>query len=196
MRFPYAAIHDLFCIISLHRQGSLKGPLTAKGLASLGIAAGNTSRVLQALSFLRWIDDRGYPTETLTTLAHASSADFPPLLARNIQDTYQGIFASIPDIRNATPSQLEEAFAPAYPPTQHYRMILLFRALCSQADLLPMNRVPLRNQKRAKTMLHELVNRLPSLCRWTKQEREQWLTAFLASLDLVVELDKEEIMSP
>lgn len=188
--FPYTSQSNLDHVLVLAYKGQLPNMLTPARLAQLAIPEGSAHRTYHAMQFLGRIDSEGHPTEQFIRLAHASRDAYPHELARNVKESYSAIFASIGDPSQATAEQLEAAFAHAYPPKQHRRMLALFRSLCQQANLMPNDQSITWKQKRILTLVDKLIKELPRSQRWMQAERKRWLRAVMATVDLVIEVEE------
>jgi hypothetical protein len=159
-----------------------------------------TARTVRALRFLGLVDEGGYRTETFDQLRATSSSDMPSVLRRTLERAYSDVFLKI-DLRNATDRDLDEAFRGYEPTGQRPRMVALFRGLATQAGLIaretpapvsksgPAGRPEKSALGGGYALLRGLLDTLPSARRWTSDERQRWLQAWIATLDLVVTED-------
>jgi Family of unknown function (DUF5343) len=133
---PYAPYGNVLTVIRHMRDRGLKEPVTQQVIGTIGVAEGNTSRTLQALRFLNLLDEEGYYTQNFKVLRNAPSGDYPGVLAQTLRDAYQHVFMAL-DPATATEDQFEDAFRYYQPQAQRQRMIMLFKGLCREAELMP-----------------------------------------------------------
>jgi hypothetical protein len=126
----------------------------------------------------------------------APASDLANLIRVRIEEAYGDVFRRI-DPATATDAQIADAFRQYEPPLQRARMVALFRGLCALAGILPPERRPAGGQrpqratslpsaKPGTSVLRGLVDVLPTSGRWTTTERDRWLTAFTAALDVLI----------
>jgi hypothetical protein len=88
-------------------------------------------------------------------------------------------------------------------------MITLFLGLCREAGLIEARKAPQLRRRIPRTEssddledgargsqfreLFALIRRLPQAGKWTRAQRERWLHAFDANLDLLIETVEEEV---
>lgn len=133
---PYAPYGNVLTVIRHTRERGLTEPVTQQVIGAIGVAEGSTSRTLQTLRFLKLLDEEGYYTQNFTVLRSAPSGDYPGVLAQTLRDAYQHVFMAL-DPAAATEDQLENAFRYYQPQAQRQRMIMLFKRLCREAELMP-----------------------------------------------------------
>lgn len=93
------------------------------------------SRLLAAFRFFAFIDDGGVPTKLLEDMAKLDDQDFGNALGEMIQELYKDIFDRA-DPSASTKEQIEQAFRPYTPASQHYRMMVFFLGLCRHTGVL------------------------------------------------------------
>lgn len=166
-----------------------------------------TARTLQALRFLGLIDESGYSLEELEHIRRAREQDLPSALRPVVRSAYSMVFAEL-DPATATDRQLIEAFRGHEPAAQRPKMVALFRALCVRAGLIPGDSSPKASadagEPRAGVacarvgrmaarvgypLIDGLLETLPRDGHWTGAERDRWVHALEALLDLSVRID-------
>lgn len=239
---PYAPYVNVLTVIRHARERDLKEPVTSQLITTIGIPEGNTTRTMQALRFLKLLDEEGYLTDNFKTISNAPSDEYPDLLAQILKDAYGVVFMAL-DPAKATDQQYVNAFRLYQPKAQRARMIALFKGLCREAGLIPggspemLTRSHTTTNKPGKsstsangagktssqpkdapfepeafhvstysasqpvtvtpitstqeyTILLGMLNKLPfAKKRWTQIQREKWLKAVAATLDLLFELE-------
>ena len=207
---PYAPKGAVLKCIDYIRGPGLGGIVTWRALVGIGVAEGSAPRALAALKYLGFLDADGRTTMTCREMARVPAKDYRKLLGRVVRRSYSEILKSV-DPRNATSSTLEEAFRGQEPYKKRKEMITLFAALCRESDINP-GSPPSRNgrgfgpqdgyaslqtiipgsngvlQELNSQVLLGLVRDLPVEGRWTQTEKDTWLMAFTAVLDLYVKL--------
>ena len=132
---PYAPPSNVLLLIRHARDKGLKEPVTSPWITTIGIPEGNTSRTLQALRFLKLLDEEGYLMPTFKLLSNAPSDEYPGILAQILRDAYDTVFEVL-DPAKASDQQFENAFRYYQPKAQRDRMIVLFKVLCREAELI------------------------------------------------------------
>ncbi len=132
---PYAPYTSVLTVIRHMRKRDLKEPVTSPLITTIGVAEGNASRTIQALRFLNLLDEEGYITENFKAIGNAPSHEYPVLLAQTLREAYKHVFMAL-DPATATDQQFENAFRYYQPKAQQGRMIMLFKGLCREADLI------------------------------------------------------------
>jgi hypothetical protein len=131
---PYAPPENLDRLFTRVRANGWPARVTTDYLNALGLSEGNIPRVLQALKFLRIIDETGAPTEFGESLHLAPEGDWSQVLLDGLRTAYAPIFkVANPE---TSPRQLvRDAFRPMNPKGQQERMTTLFLGLCIMAGL-------------------------------------------------------------
>ena len=132
---PYAPLKNVISVITRRRQRGLPDPVTLQVLESISIPAGNAPRTLQALRFLGLLRDDHSHTEVFNSLARASEAEYPKLLADIIRSAYHPVF-TIVDPATDSDIALADAFRQFRPEAQRGRMVTLFTGLCEAAGII------------------------------------------------------------
>lgn len=163
-----------------------------------------TARTLQALRFLGLLDG-DYGSELFDGLRRATGDEVPGLLASILRRAYPTIFVTI-DPSSAADHELAEAFCLFEPAAQRPKMIALFRGLCVMAGIIRPDAparpaAAKRNQARASRraaptrsafeldpVIRAVVDALPPARRWSPAQRERWLEALRAAVDLTIEV--------
>lgn len=132
---PYAPYANVLTIIRHARDRGLKEPVTSKSITTLGVPEGNATRTMQALRFLKLLDEEGYLTERFKLLSNAPSDEYPGLFEQVLRDAYPLVFNALQPA-TATDQQFVNAFRLYQPKAQRPRMIILFKGLCREAGLI------------------------------------------------------------
>lgn len=187
-------------VINYERDLGLREPIGSEALVRAGVAPSMTARTLRAISFLGLVDEDGYRTEDLEKLRKARAAEVPGLVRTSVQRAYADILKGM-DFASVSDGELVEAFRGYEPAAQRHRMIALFRGLCVLAGLLPTEPRPTTGTRRVaverlrstrpagdpkSTMLRSLLDALPRRGRWTRKDRDRWLQAWIATIDLMI----------
>ena len=133
---PYAPLAPVVALIRRRREKTLPDPLNSERLAQMSISEGNITRVLQALRFLNLIDEDGHQTEQFNRIARAKEQEYPEILAEIVRRAYHEAFTIVENPDEVTDIELRDAFRFYQPETQRNRMIILFRGLCQEAELI------------------------------------------------------------
>ncbi len=133
---PYAPYANVLTIIRHARERDLKESVTSKTITTLGVPEGNATRTMQALRFLKLLDEEGYLTESFKLLSNAPSDEYPGLLEQILRDAYPIVFNAL-NPATAADQQYVNAFRLYQPKAQRTRMIILFKGLCREAGLIP-----------------------------------------------------------
>ena len=133
---PYAPYGNVLTVIRHMRDRGLKEPVTQQMIVTIGVAEGNASRTLQALRFLSLLDEEGYHTQNFKVLGNAPNDEYPGVLAQILKDAYKNVFMAL-DPATANDDQFISAFRYYQPKPQRQRMIMLFKGLCREAELMP-----------------------------------------------------------
>src|SRR6266849_5304253 len=133
---PYGPYANVLTVIRHARERDLKEPVTSQLITTIGIPEGNATRAMQALRFLKLLDEEGYLTESFRLLSNAPSDEYPGLLEQILRDAYELVFMALKPA-TATDQQYINAFRLYQPKAQRNRMIILFKGLCREAGLIP-----------------------------------------------------------
>ena len=239
---PYAPYANVLTVIRHARERDLKEPVTSQLITTIGIPEGNATRTMQALRFLKLLDEEGYLTEPFKLLSNAPSDEYPGLLEQVLRDAYEVVFMALKPA-TATDQQYVNAFRLYQPKAQRNRMIILFKGLCREAGLIPggapemLNRPRVTTNKSSKSpvspngakrpqsepkdvvfqsepyqvstpqasqpvtvtpitstqeyvIMQGVLNKLPFAKKaWTQTQREKWLKAVAANVDMLFELE-------
>lgn len=239
---PYAPYANVLMIIRHAREKDLKEPVTSKMITTLSVPEGNATRTMQALRFLKLVDEEGYLTDSFKLLSNAPSDEYPGLLEQILRDAYPIPFNAL-NPATATDQQYLNAFRLYQPKAQRNRMIILFKGLCREAGLIPggapemLLRQRGTNNKSSKSsasangakklqaepkdtlyetetehvstsqasqspaetpimsteeyaIMHGVLKKLPFKKKtWTQAEREKWLNAVAAVVDMLFTLE-------
>ncbi len=238
---PYGPYANVLTVIRHARERDLKEPVTSQLITTIGIPEGNATRAMQALRFLKLLDEEGYLTESFRLLSNAPSDEYPGLLEQILRDAYELVFMALKPA-TATDQQYINAFRLYQPKAQRNRMIILFKGLCREAGLIPggapelLTRPRVTADKPSKSsasangakktqpepkdaplhpdtdhvstqqasqsetvtpitstqeymIMKGVLSKLPFGKKWTQTEREKWLRAVAANVDLLFELE-------
>jgi hypothetical protein len=214
LSIPYAPAGPVLAVIRRARAQGVPEQFSTKVLRTrLGAAEGNADRVFNALTFLGLIDDDGRRTKTFERLGRTMDSEYERFLGEIVHRAYAPIFATV-DPAHSTSLAVADAFRPYQPPGQRQRMMSLFLALCREARIVEIGALRSRHHapltkdaptttaenarlqmKRAEgvrtdrdtDLLYALIQRLPDTRRWSQRERQKWLQAVAATVDLVVD---------
>ena len=211
-KVPYAPASAVLKCIDQFREGGFRGELTSRALVEAGVARGNVPRTVAALKFLGLVNDQVRPTNLSTELGSLPQAEYRSLLARMVKTSYQEVFERV-DPATSTRTALLEAFRIFDPLKRRQEMVTLFQSLCRESGIIAGPRPTRRSgsDRRATVslepspsyseviadgqnprLLMDLVRSLPEKRRWSDKEKEAWLKAFVAVLDLLVEVEQGE----
>jgi len=212
---PYAPASAIMGLVERYRSKGLPTPIDHEVLARAGVSESLIKRTLQALRILDLIEENGQPTPVMESIRLAPEAEFKGALLQWLQSVYADVLQFV-DPATATETQLRDAFRSYQPQGQQPRMITLFTGLFRSAGVGPASdgapkaprskpnpivkvaaskkeRLPPKDVNGAgsaglPTGLHPaLVGLLSSLpAWWTKSDRDRFMTAFGAVLDLAV----------
>jgi Family of unknown function (DUF5343) len=194
---PYAPVRSVTLVLRYDRERRLREPVTARSLAAAGVSPSMGPRTLQALRFLRLVDEAGYRTDSLDALRAASDQEFAGRLAEVLRLAYAEIFSRLGP-RPPEATKIERAFRLYEPRSQRGRMTALFLGLASEAGMLTAESPERQARRSARSMprrrppsdamLTVLLERLPASRRWSQDERDRWLRAWAAALDLAIKI--------
>jgi hypothetical protein len=206
---PYAPASAVLEIVQRHRAKGLPPVVDSAVLERSGISHSLVPRTLQALETLDLIDGDGRPTRVFESIRLASESDYQARLAEWLNAAYADALAFI-DPATATESQIRDAFRHYQPVGQQSRMVALFLRLYAAAGVSA-GRERARRQRGEKSAagapavkrghaqqerqlvpeinlpapLGGLLTKLPREGDgWTRQQRDKFMTAFGATLDL------------
>jgi hypothetical protein len=131
---PYGPPSSVIALLQRHRRQGLPESLDKSFLERVGINEGVVNRTLQALRFLKLIDEEGNLTETLKEIKKLSDEDYQIQLTKILKESYRDVFEVI-DLADISEKALINAFRHYEPSGQRTRMITLFAGLCKEAGL-------------------------------------------------------------
>jgi len=219
------------------RERNLKEPVTSQLITTIGVAEGNASRTIAALRFLDLLDEAGYITPNFRAIENATDGEYPEVLSEILNKAYEHVFMAL-EPATASEQQFKNAFLYYQPKTQRPRMIMLFKGLCREANIIsggapeaisrprPTSSKPGVSSNLAKkaqpksdelsqldhhhvstpqasqsatgtsitstqeyVIMHGVLQKLPFTKKaWTQAEREKWLRAVAANVDMLFEL--------
>ena len=180
-----------------------------------------TSRTHQALRFLGLVDEGGNRLPAFERLKRAETREYPEQLAEIVREAYLPVF-TIVDLSQPDDIKITDAFRRYEPSKQRDKMIALFRGLCEEAAILPRAKkretpAATRGAETARrrptppvkvppsppddgaaargpdlSLVSAVVMQLPRDRKWTTDQREKWINALVATIDLLFEIDEEE----
>jgi hypothetical protein len=165
-RRPYAAAANITAVVERARRINLPERINADFLEIVGIPEVARGRVLDALRFLRFIDEIGRPTDVLRALAGAPDDEVQDLLAAALRDAYAE------DFNRVNPSQdpqarIVAAFRRYQPRSQTDRMVMLFLGLCRAAGI-PVLDAPRERQMQGAARPRPVARREPTRAEPTR----------------------------
>jgi len=133
---PYAPFGCVINVIRRFRERGLAETITIQEIVRVGVSEGNASRTLQALKFLKVVDEEGHRTSTFDRLGRVPTNEYAEAFGEIIKDAYKDVFVIVDPVE-ATDVEINDAFRYYYPQGQRSRMVALFRSLCQEAGLMP-----------------------------------------------------------
>jgi len=134
-------------------------------ITRVGVSEGNASRTLQALKFLKLVDEEGHRTQTFDRLGRVSTSEYAEVFGEIIKEAYSDVFTII-DPAEATDIEINDAFRYYQPQAQRGRMVTLFRGLCQEVGLI--NGGPPETRKRTRSV----ITVKPSMVSHTRNSRK------------------------
>src|SRR5258708_39810001 len=147
---PYAPFGCVIAIIRRLRERGLPETLTIQEITRVSVSEGNASRTLQALKFLKVVDEEGQRTQTFDRLGSVPTSEYTEVFGEIIKEAYGDVF-TIVDAAEATDIEINDAFRYYQPQAQRGRMVTLFRGLCQEVGLVAGG--PPETRKRARTVM-------------------------------------------
>lgn len=132
---PYAPFGCVIAVIRRLRERGLPETLTMQEITRVGVSEGNASRTLQALKFLKLVDEEGHRTQTFDRLGRVPTSEYAEVFGEIIKEAYRDVF-TIVDPAEATDVEINDAFRYYQPQAQRGRMVTLFRGLCQEVGLV------------------------------------------------------------
>jgi Family of unknown function (DUF5343) len=210
---PYAPPRTVIQLIDRYRNHGLTVPIDVDVLMRAGVTESLAARTLQTLKLLDLIDDEGSPTDHLEALAKATSEEYPRVFQDLLRSAYAEVFSFV-DPAADTPDRVQDAFRGYAPRGQRPRMVTLFLGLCEHSGLVETaprrtpgpkpqaDRIrkvtPRTSSSSARRTqpggipgpLMAVLEQLPAAgSTWTASDRDTFIRAFSAMLDLVVPVD-------
>lgn len=155
---PYAPFGCVIAVIKRLRERGLPEILTIQEIVRVGVSEGNASRTLQALRFLKLIDEEGYRTQIFDRLARVPTNEYSEVFGQIIREAYRDVFTII-DPADATDIAINDAFRYYHPQAQRARMVTLFKSLCQEVGL--MDGGPPETRKRVKRVMSNKLSNIP-----------------------------------
>ena len=168
---PYAPFGCVMSVIRRFREKGLAETLTIQEIVRVGVSEGNASRTLQALKFLKLVDEEGHRTQTFDRIARVPTNEYKEVFGEIIKDAYKDVFVIV-DPSEATDIEINDAFRYYHPQRQRSRMVVLFRSLCQETGLIPGG--PPETRKR---MSSARINKLRSRSAITRKSQIEDLHA-------------------
>ena len=145
---PYAPFGCVIAVIRRLRERGLPEILTIQEITRVGVSEGNASRTLQALKFLKLVDEEGHRTQTFDRLGRVPTSEYAEVFGEIIKEAYSDVF-TIVDPAEATDVEINDAFRYYQPQAQRARMVTLFRGLCQEVGLVAGGSPKTRKRTRA-----------------------------------------------
>ena len=168
---PYAPFGCVISVIKRFRERGLAETLTIQEIVRVGVSEGNASRTLQALKFLKLVDEEGHRTQTFDRIARVPTNEYAEVFGEIVKDAYKDVFVIV-DPAEATDIEINDAFRYYHPQAQRSRMVVLFRSLCQETGLIPGG--PPETRKR---MSNATINKLGSRSVITRKSQIEVLQA-------------------
>lgn len=146
---PYAPFGCVIAVIKRLRERGLPETLTLQEITRIGVSEGNASRTLQALKFLKLVDEEGHRTQTFDRIGRVPTSEYAEVFGEIIKEAYSDVF-TIVDPAESTDIEINDAFRHYQPQAQRARMVTLFRGLCQEVGLIAGG--PPETRKRAKAV--------------------------------------------
>jgi hypothetical protein len=147
---PYAPFGCVMTVINRLRERGLPETLNTLEITRVGVSEGNASRTLQALRFLKLVDEEGHRTQTFDRLGRVPTSEYTEVFGEIIKEVYQDVFTII-DPAEATDIEINDAFRHYQPKAQRGRMITLFIGLCQEVGIIAGG--PPETRKRTKVAM-------------------------------------------
>lgn len=173
---PYAPFGCVIAVIRRLRERGLPETLTMQEITRVGVSEGNAPRTLQALKFLRLVDEGGHRTQTFDRLGRVSTSEYVDVLGEIIKEAYSDVF-TIVDPAEATDVEINDAFRYYQPQAQRGRMVTLFRGLCQEVGLVAGGPPETRKRTKAVTASKSLMTSNSMASRKPQVETSQNLGA-------------------
>jgi Family of unknown function (DUF5343) len=132
---PYAPFGCVIAVVKRIRERGLPEILTMQEITRVGVSEGNASRTLQALKFLKLVDEDGHRTQIFDRLGRVPTNEYAEVFGEIIKEAYSDVF-TIVDPAEATDVEINDAFRYYQPQAQRGRMVTLFRGLCQEVGLV------------------------------------------------------------
>jgi Family of unknown function (DUF5343) len=153
---PYAPFGCVIAVIKRLRERGLPETLTMQEITRVGVSEGNASRTLQALKFLKLVDEEGHRTQTFDRLGRVPTSEYTEVFGEIIKEAYRDVF-KIVDPADANDIEINDAFRYYQPQAQRGRMVTLFRGLCQEVGLIAGGPPETRKRTRATIAVKPLM---------------------------------------
>jgi hypothetical protein len=163
---PYAPFGCVIAVIKRFRERGLPETLTMQEITRVGVSEGNASRTLQALKFLKLVDEEGHRTQTFDRLGRVPTSEYTEVFGEIIKEAYRDVFTII-DPAEATDIEINDAFRYYQPQAQRSRMVTLFKGLCQEVGLAAGGPPQTRKRTRAVIGKPSMASNSPAL--WKPQ---------------------------
>ncbi len=173
---PYAPFGCVIAVIRRFRERGLPETLTMQEITRVGVSEGNAPRTLQALRFLKLVDEDGHRTQTFDRLGRVPTSEYAEVLGEIIKEAYRDVF-TIVDPAEATDIEINDAFRYYQPQAQRGRMVTLFRGLCQEVGLVAGGPPETRKRTKVITASKSMMTSNSMALRKPKVEASQHLDA-------------------
>lgn len=134
-RAPYSRPTPVLTIIRRNREKGLPEPITVANLERIGIGAASGGPALQALKFVKLVNEAGGRTEPFEKMRRVSEDEYRAILAGVLQTAYKDVFDLV-DPEHDDLTDIDNAFRQYEPAAQRERMVALFMELCREAGIV------------------------------------------------------------
>jgi hypothetical protein len=131
---PYGPPANVLAIIEKWRDHSIPEQITTEWMEKIGLSPNLAPLNIRALRFLGLVDDGGFPTDVARRLRTAATSEYHAVLSEIVEDAYQPIL-SILNPKEASRTQVDDAFRHVKPEAQRARMVAFFLGMCRAAGM-------------------------------------------------------------
>ena len=131
---PYAPPSHVISILRRFKEKAVPTQLTVTALGDLKIGTAYAYRVLGALQFLGFLDEKHHPEPIFQSLRTLPEDGYKSLLAERLRESYPSLFEHLDPATDE--GSIRDHFRRYDPASQTERQFLFFRALCVEAGLI------------------------------------------------------------